>query len=176
MYTRRGDKGETSLFGPRRVPKDSPRVEAYGTVDELNSYLGVVISDCHNRTVTNSLREIQKMLFVAGADLASEPAAASVPRITAAETLRVERMTDDALARLPTLKNFILPGGSRLAAELHFARAICRRAERRVLAATRSEQLNPELVPFLNRLSSYLFNLARLANQKQKVKEYVWKS
>jgi len=176
MYTRRGDKGETSLFGPRRVSKDSPRVEAYGTIDELNSFLGVVLSDCRDKKITASLEDIQRMLFVAGADLAADASAAGVPRISSRDTLRVEKMTDEALKRLPTLKNFILPGGFRVASELQFARTICRRAERRVITASRGENINPELVPFLNRLSSYLFNLARLVNQKQKVKERVWKS
>jgi cob(I)alamin adenosyltransferase len=176
MYTRRGDKGETSLFGPKRVPKDSPRVEAYGAVDELSSYLGVVLSDCRDAKISASLKKIQKMLFVVGADLASDSATSSVPRITDKDTLEIERMTDDLLRRLPALRNFILPGGSRLAAEIQFARAVCRRAERRVVTASRGEGLNSELIPFLNRLSSYLFNLARLVNQRKKVKEEVWKS
>lgn len=176
LYTRRGDKGETSLYGPRRVSKDSPRVEAYGTIDELNSYLGIVIADCRDSMTTKSLKEVQRILFVAGADLSADQAAPKVPRITKADTLRIEQMTDQLLKRLPTLTNFILPGGTRTASELQFARAVCRRAERRVIAAAKEEKLNEELIPFLNRLSSYLFNLARAANAKKGKREEVWKS
>lgn len=158
------------------MSKDSPRVEAYGTVDELNSYLGVVLSDCRDSMTAKSLRAVQKMLFVAGADLAADSTSSNVPRISSSDTLKIERMTDDALGRLPTLSNFILPGGTRLASDIQFARAICRRAERRVIAASKGETLNPELVPFLNRLSSYLFNLARLVNAKNRKKEEVWKA
>ena len=175
VYTRRGDKGETSLYGPRRVSKDSPRVEAYGTIDELNSYLGVILSDCRDSMTTKFLKAIQRMLFVAGADLATDSSTSKVPRITSKETLEVERMTDRILKRLPPLRTFIVPGGTHLASELHFARTMCRRAERRVVAASKEENLGSELVPFLNRLSSLLFNLARLANAKSHRKEEAWK-
>jgi len=176
LYTRRGDKGETSLYGSRRVSKDSPLVEAYGSIDELNSYLGVVLSDCRDSMTTKSLKALQKMLFIAGADLSTGGNPSSVPRISADHTRAIEKMTDDALKRLPTLRNFILPGGSRLASEVQYARTICRRAERRVVSASKFENVNPELVPFLNRLSSYLFNLARVINTKGHRKEEVWKA
>lgn len=176
MYTRRGDKGETSLYGPRRVPKDSPRVEAYGTVDELNSYIGVILSGCTNQNVSASLKKIQNLLFVAGADLATDAGSApKIPRIGDGDTKTVEKMTDDMLERLPTLSDFILPGGSKLAAELQFARAVCRRAERRIVTAASTEKINPELIPFFNRLSSYLFNLARHVNVLQETPEEPWK-
>jgi cob(I)alamin adenosyltransferase len=175
MYTRRGDKGETSLFGPKRVGKDSPRVEAYGAIDELNSLLGVVIADCKDRKLISELKSIQRMLFVAGGDLAAEgSASARVPRIAPRHTLEVETMTDRALRSLPPLRNFILPGGSRVASELQLARAVCRRAERRVVAASRAESVNQELIPFFNRLSSYLFNASRTANAKARRKEEAW--
>lgn len=176
MYTRRGDRGETSLFGPRRVPKDSPRIEACGAIDELNSVIGVVLAGSKPRERVSGLQEIQKMLFVAGADAAADlNDAAAVPRITPSETKRLETMTDELLEKLPTLRNFILPGGNPTAAGLHHARAVCRRAERRLLTASRSEQLNPELLPFLNRLSSYLFNLSRMANKRAGKKDVIWK-
>jgi cob(I)alamin adenosyltransferase len=175
MYTRRGDKGETSLLGSRRVSKDSPRVEAYGAIDELNSLLGVIISDCKDRIMASELKSIQRMLFVAGGDLAAErTASARVPRITSRHILEIERMTDRALKSLPPLRNFILPGGSKAASQLQLARAVCRRAERRVVAASKAESVNTELLPFFNRLSSYLFNTSRLANAKAHRSEEVW--
>ncbi len=177
MYTRRGDRGETSLFGPRRVSKDSPLVEAYGTIDELNSYLGVVISVLRDKKATANLKAVQRMLFVAGADMAAETDGTSkVPRITGADTLVLERMTDALLSKLPKLTNFIMPGGTRASAELHFARTLCRRAERRVVTASKMSRVNPELIPFLNRLSSYLFNLARATNAKKRSKEETWRA
>jgi cob(I)alamin adenosyltransferase len=176
MYTRRGDKGETSLFGPKRVPKDSPRVEAYGEIDELNSLLGVVISNCRDGSMVAELRAVQSMLFVAGGDLAAEGGAkARVPRITHEHTMTIEAMTDSALKSLPPLKNFILPGGSRVGAELQLSRAVCRRVERRIVAASRTESINEELLPFFNRLSSYLFSLSRLANKRAGRKETTWR-
>ncbi|MDA4125000.1 MAG: cob(I)yrinic acid a,c-diamide adenosyltransferase [Thaumarchaeota archaeon] len=177
MYTRRGDRGETSLYGPKRVPKDSPRVEAYGTIDELNSLLGVIIAQSKNRKINAELREVQRWLFVAGADAASElGVSTAVPRISSADTARLEIMTDRLLAGQPTLKNFILPGGSLVGANLQLARAVCRRAERRILTASKAEPMNTELVPFFNRLSSYLFNLSRSVNRKAGKKEDLWKS
>ncbi len=177
MYTRRGDRGETSLYGSKRVAKDSPRVEAYGSIDELNSILGVAISVSKDAKTSASLREIQKMLFVAGADCATEYGGSrKVQRISASETLRLEKMTDDLLGRLPTLKNFILPGGSLVGAHLQLSRAVCRRAERRLKTASRVEEMNPKLLPFFNRLSSYLFNLSRWANKEAGMKEHVWKA
>lgn len=125
---------------------------------------------------TKSLKAVQRLLFVVGADLASDTKPSNIPRVTHEDTLKIERMTDEVLSRLPTLRNFILPGGSRLASEIQYARAVCRRAERRVVAASKSEKLNRELVPFLNRLSSYFFNLARLANARSRVKEEAWKA
>jgi cob(I)alamin adenosyltransferase len=174
VYTRRGDRGETSLFGERRVPKDSPRVEAYGTIDELNSVLGVAASGSPTK-LAPSLREVQALLFVAGADCASDLGKAGVPRISEADVKWVEGLTDSLLASLPPLRNFIIPGGSRLGAELQLARAVCRRAERRILEASRTEKLNPELLPFFNRLSTLLFDLSRVANREARKKEVVWK-
>ena len=177
MYTRRGDKGETSLYGSRRVQKDSPRVEAYGAIDELNSTIGVIIAGTKDRGTVSALKEVQRLLFVAGADAASELKNSSrTPRITHAETVELEKMTDELLSRLPPLGNFILPGGTPTGAMLHLARATCRRAERRLLTASRSEQMNPDLLPFFNRLSSYLFNLSRFVNRRAGKKEDLWKS
>lgn len=176
MYTRRGDQGETSLYGAARVQKDDPRVEAYGTIDELSSVLGVVISGSKDRGLASSLKGVQRMLFVAGGDAATElHGQQKVPRITSADTALLEKMTDDLLAKLPTLTSFILPGGSATGAMIQVARSVCRRAERRVLTASRSQEMNPELLPFFNRLSSYLFNLSRWVNRRSRKKEDVWK-
>ena len=176
MYTRRGDRGETSLYGASRVRKDDPRVEAYGTIDELNSVLGVVIAESKSRGLISSLKQVQRMLFVAGGDAATElHGSQEVPRVTAADVARLEEMTDELVRKLPKLTNFILPGGSPAGAMLQVARAVCRRAERRILTASRSHEMNPELLPFFNRLSSYLFNLSRWENARAGKKEDVWK-
>ncbi|HVC27881.1 MAG TPA: cob(I)yrinic acid a,c-diamide adenosyltransferase [Nitrososphaerales archaeon] len=178
LYTRGGDKGETSLYGPSRVPKDSLRVDAYGTIDELNSCLGVAIAGCRHKAISKQLKRIQAELFTAGADLATEFAAKGegrAPRIVKKDTERLEEMVDELQERLPRLTSFILPGGSQLSSSLHLARAVCRRAERRVVALGRAERINPEMVPYLNRLSTYLFNAARYANVLEGVKDEVWK-
>jgi cob(I)alamin adenosyltransferase len=178
LYTRGGDKGETSLYGAGRVPKDSLRVEAYGTVDELNSSIGVALAGCRHKEVSKPLKRIQAELFTAGADLATELSStggARVPRITKKDTERLERAVDELQAKLPRLTSFILPGGSQLSSSLHLARAVCRRAERKAVALGRAEGINPEIVPYLNRLSTCLFNMARYANLLEGVEDEVWK-
>jgi cob(I)alamin adenosyltransferase len=180
LYTRGGDAGETGLYGSKRVGKDSQRVEAYGNVDELNSCLGVAASVSKHPEVSEALKWVQGRLFVAGADLASELAEtkrdARVPRIGKEDTQRLERMIDELQLKLPRLTNFILPGGSVLSAQLHLARSVCRRAERSVVALAKVEKVNPELIPFLNRLSTYLFNSARYSNILDGIKDEVWRS
>jgi cob(I)alamin adenosyltransferase len=178
LYTRGGDKGETGLYGAKRVAKDSARVDAYGTVDELNSCVGVAIAHCSHDRMTEELKLVQRLLFVAGADLASElPVGGTpdrVPRIGKANTDKLEEVIDEILPTLPRLTKFILPGGSVLSAHLHLARSVCRRAERKVVALGKAEKVNPELVPFLNRLSTLLFNLARYANALEGTEDEVW--
>jgi cob(I)alamin adenosyltransferase len=179
VYTRGGDKGETGLYGGKRVPKDSLRVEAYGSIDELNSSIGVAVSISRLDDVSDSLRRIQGLLFVAGADLAAEVSAQGhadrSQRISRVDTEWLEKEIDSVHAKLPRLTAFILPGGSELSAQLHLARAVCRRAERRVVSASKSETVNPEILPFLNRLSTYLFNLARFANMREGKNDEIWK-
>jgi len=177
LYTRGGDKGETSLYGASRVAKDSPRVAAYGTVDELNSSIGAAIALCKHEEISKPLKRIQSELFIAGADLATELSAKGgtrVPRIQKNDTQQLEKMVDELQERLPKLKSFILPGGSQLASSLHLSRAVCRRAERSVVTLRRTEKINPEMVPYLNRLSTYLFNLARHANVLEGYGDEAW--
>jgi len=177
LYTRGGDKGETSLYGASRVAKDSPRVAAYGTIDELNSCIGAAIAVCKHDEITKPLKRIQSELFTAGADLATELTAkggARVSRIQKEDTQQLEEMVDELQGRLPKLKSFILPGGSQLSSALHLARAVCRRAERSVVTLGRVERINPEMVPYLNRLSTYLFNVARHANVLEGFEDDIW--
>jgi len=179
LYTRRGDTGDTGLYGSRRVRKDSPRVEAYGNVDELNSCVGLAASICNHEEISQDLKWIQGRLLVVGADLASETvnaeAESRVPRINMEDTQKLENIIDGLQTRLPRLTNFILPGGSVLSAHLHLARSICRRAERSVVTLAKVESINQQLIPFLNRLSTYLFNAARLANVLEGKEDEVWR-
>jgi cob(I)alamin adenosyltransferase len=166
IYTRTGDKGDTGLFGGARVPKDDPRVEAYGTVDEANAVIGVALAHCYVPIVQRVLSEVQSDLFTLGAELAS--VAGQEPRLgiqllTAADATRLEQAIDEAEAPLPTLKNFILPGGPPDVAALHLARTVVRRAERRVLTLARREPVRSEVLVYLNRLADLLFVLARRA-------------
>ncbi len=179
MYTRGGDKGATGLFGAKRVAKASQRIEAYGTVDELNSCIGVAIAVCNRDEIIEELKAVQRRLFTTGGDLSSEYSTEKerdrVPRIEKDDTEWLERRIDDLQTKLPRLTVFILPGGSSLSAHLHLARTICRRAERRVVGLGDAEKINPELIPFLNRLSTYLFNLARYANALEEIEDEPWK-
>jgi len=175
IYTRTGDKGETGLAGGRRVPKDSLRVRAYGDVDELNSVIGVARSVLQDAVLNDLLGSLQENLFVAGADLAAPPNMRSnIPRITASMIKEIEKTIDKFEGELPPLKAFILPGGGQAGALLHFARTVARRAERRIVALSKAEEINDQLIPFINRLSDLLFVLARAVNRKEGQKEVEW--
>lgn len=178
LYTRKGDGGQTGLFGARRVSKDSPRVDAYGDIDELNSCIGLAISKSRREEISGALRDIQRMLFVAGADLATElpeeGAEDRIVRIGRDQTKMVEGRIDELYSKLPKLGKFILPGGTELAAQIHVARAVCRRTERRIVSLARREKINPEIIPFFNRLSTLLFDIARYANMVDGEKEEIW--
>ncbi len=177
IYTRTGDKGDTSLFGGQRVSKIALRIEAYGTVDELNSVLGIVRADNAQPEIDRILVRIQEALFVLGADLATPRSAdkKDLRRITAADVEILEREIDTLDARLQPLRNFILPGGSPVAARLHFARTVCRRAERSAVRLSRTEDIGDDVIAYLNRLSDLLFVLARFANHTANVPETLWK-
>lgn len=163
IYTRTGDQGQTGLWGGRRVPKNDLRIQAYGTVDECNSLLGLAQTVCPSE-LTPTLTALQNALFVLGADLASPDASATVPRIQAEDVEKLEDWIDEWETHLPPLTAFILPGGSPAAAWLHLARTVSRRAERLTVALAETEAINPQAVIWLNRLSDTLFVMARYAN------------
>lgn len=177
IYTKTGDRGDTSLLGGQRVPKDALRIEAYGTVDELNSVLGIVRADNSEPEIEQVLTQVQNQLFDLGADLASPRSAAvkSIKRIEANDAAHLEKYIDSLEAHLKPLKSFILPGGSPVAARLHFARTVCRRAERTVVRLSRNEDIGDDITIYLNRLSDLLFVLARYANHAAGVAEVKWK-
>lgn len=175
IYTKTGDKGETGLFGSERVSKASKRIEAYGTVDELNSVLGIVRSLNPPVEIDTMLEEVQGDLFTLGADLATpNNSDASVPRIQKSEIARIEKQIDEIDPKLEPLKHFIIPGGTEVASMLHFARTVCRRAERRVVKLAKKEEIGEQAVVYLNRLADLLFVLARYANHVGGHKEQKW--
>lgn len=176
IYTRSGDEGKTSLFAGGRVSKNHARLHAYGTVDELNSVLGVVLAVGVPEPLSASLHRIQNELFVLGADLATplEASTSYLVRVPAKLTETLEVEIDAWEATLPPLKHFILPGGSLCGALLHQARTICRRAERWVVALQDNEEINTEALRYLNRLSDWLFVAARYANHALEVPEIIW--
>lgn len=173
IYTKGGDLGDTGLFGNVRVPKTALRVEAYGTVDELNCCLGLVRCEAMPADRDDGLREIQETLFEIGADLATPGGSDSLAR--AREGIAwMEQAIDRDDAVLPPLRTFVLPGGHRQAALLHVARAVCRRAERRVWALAQREPVPPEPGTYLNRLSDLLFVWARAANHAHGLPDVPW--
>ena len=176
IYTRAGDTGETSLGDGSRVPKLDCRIGAFGAVDELNSALGVVLAEA---TLPGRLREslerIQNELFDVGADLCVPYGVTDRLRVEQAAVDRLEQLCDDLNADLPTLKSFVLPGGTEAAARLHVARTICRRAERDALVADGEHGINPLVLSYLNRLSDFLFIAARVANAEAGGGEPLWK-
>jgi cob(I)alamin adenosyltransferase len=179
VYTRQGDSGETALAGGQRVPKDSLRIEAYGTADELNSFVGaarVTAMEAGIAELAEILLRVQHELFNLGSILATLPEDVhpKQARVTSAEILRLEQEMDRANAGLHPLRSFVLPGGSRLNAELHICRTVCRRAERACVTLARSEPVPPEAVRYLNRLSDALFVWARWASRLQGTAETLW--
>ncbi|MDI6780022.1 MAG: cob(I)yrinic acid a,c-diamide adenosyltransferase [Bacteroidota bacterium] len=177
IYTKTGDKGETSLFGGKRVSKDDLCVETYGTVDELNSVVGICRTLNPPKKVDQLLYSIQNQLFTLGADLAtplSQKLKQEIPRISKGDIAFLEKSIDDLETTNEPLQAFILPGGSHLAAHLHLARTVCRRAERSVVKLSRKEKIGKHIVVYLNRLSDFLFVLARWMNKNQNIAEIKW--
>jgi cob(I)alamin adenosyltransferase len=172
IYTRTGDDGTTGLGDGTRVPKDSPRVEAYGSVDELNSTLGVLLAvPGLPESIVSCLTEVQHELF----DLGGELCIPGHRAITAAQVERLEQALDSFNDALPALKEFILPGGGPGAAACHVSRAVARRAERRVWTLSKSETVAPEVAQYLNRLSDLLFVLARVIVRHERGSEVLWR-
>lgn len=174
IYTKTGDAGETGLFGGGRVPKDDPRVQAYGAVDELNATLGFAASLTPAEFESDVVQSIQRDLFAIGAELATPNAAKVREQVAEARVQALEQLIDKHEAALPPLKNFILPGGTPKAAALHVARTTCRRAERAVVALARDEQINPIIIHYLNRLSDLLFVLSRAVNAQAGRADIAW--
>ncbi|MEI8135386.1 MAG: cob(I)yrinic acid a,c-diamide adenosyltransferase [bacterium] len=177
IYTKTGDDGTTGLFGGARVRKDDLRIEAYGTVDELNSVMGIITTTEGVEHFIDALREIQQSLFVLGADLATPLESKNtykIPRIELSDVLRIEALIDRMDSELPPLVKFILPGGTPLAALFHFARTECRRAERRLVALSAVEAIGLNDVIYLNRLSDLFFICARRANKFSGVEDIEW--
>jgi cob(I)alamin adenosyltransferase len=180
IYTKRGDAGETSLVGGQRVPKDDLRINAYGTIDELNALLGLAAVSCRDASdlapLSAILNRVQHELFNLGSILATKPEDVhpKQPRITPTEVEQLEREIDRMNDDLPTLRSFVLPGGTRLNAELHVARTVCRRAERAVVTLAREEEIPGDAIRYVNRLSDALFVWSRWANHRLGVPEVLW--
>lgn len=178
IYTKTGDAGQTSLVGGQRIDKDALRIECYGSVDELNAFLGVacVTAEKELPPLLPILRRVQHELFNLGSILATPPELVHPrqPRITSAEIRQLESEIDDMNSALTPLRSFVLPGGSRVSAELHVCRTVCRRAERAAVRLLRQEPVPPEAVQYLNRLSDALFVWSRWANHALNIPEVLW--
>lgn len=171
IYTRTGDSGTTSIVGGTRLPKDNARIEAYGTVDELNSHLGILAADASCPPEQHAvIIKVQNALFNVGGFLAGMPQ----PGVSDADVSLLEDDIDSMTRNLPELHNFILPGGCPLAAQAHVARTVCRRAERRILTAAAEVSVPPIVLTYINRLSDWLYTFARNANVQAEVPELFW--
>jgi cob(I)alamin adenosyltransferase len=175
IYTKTGDEGTTALFGGKRVQKDDIRIEAYGTVDELNSFIGLLNASFQEATQNYFLSEVQKRLFTIGANLASDPEKKMItPDIKNDDIQTLENAMDTMDQLLEPLKNFILPGGDTVIAQAHICRTICRRVERRVITLNNVSQVDPAIIIYLNRLSDYFFVLARYLSHRNNIAEIPW--
>ncbi len=178
IYTRTGDKGETGLLGGTRVPKNDPRIEAYGTIDELNSHMGMLrdLAAPHHAAL---ITRIQSTLFAIGSRLASnsaeEAAKFHVPHVTDRDILELENTMDSMDAELEPMRNFILPGGHPAISQAHICRTVCRRAERRIVELSAQTALSEEMIRYMNRLSDLLFVMARHLGLSHGVKDIPWK-
>ena len=181
VYTKTGDSGFTSLIGGTRVPKFHPRIEAYGTVDELNSFIGIIRDTCDDVHSASTLIKIQECLFTLESWLALEPDESkrmydcgTLPQISETDVESLEKEIDCMNDALPELRHFVLPGGHILVSHCHVARTVCRRAERTVLFLAQENNIEPVLIKYLNRLSDYLFVLSRYFGHLKNAKESIW--
>ncbi len=176
VYTKTGDKGETSLFGGKRVKKYNVRIEAYGTSDELNSWIGLICSQSIDQSHRSVLTEIQDRIFTLGAQLAADPdkPKLKMPRIKETDITLLEEEMDKMDAELPEMTKFTLPGGNTVVSYCHLARCVCRRCERRVIELADAAVVEPLIVQYLNRLSDYLFVLGRKLAQETNAPEVYW--
>ncbi len=177
VYTKTGDKGETSLIGGTRVPKHHIRIESYGTVDELNSYIGLIRDQPMDADTINLLIEIQDRLFTIGSSLASDPGKSKmkIPDLKEEDVTLLEKEMDKMDESLPVMKSFVLPGGHTTVSFCHIARCVCRRAERLVIHLAESEEVSALVIKYLNRLSDYLFVLSRKLTLDLHAVEIPWK-
>ena len=177
IYTKKGDTGKTSLIGGTKVPKHHIRIETYGTVDELNSWIGLVRDQKISKKYKTLLTEIQDRLFTIGASLASDPKKSKmkIPDLREEDVLKLELEMDVMDDKLPEMKSFVLPGGHTIVSYCHIARCVCRRAERFATHLSENDFVDPLVIKYLNRLSDYLFVLARQLTQDLKAKEIAWK-
>ena len=177
VYTKKGDDGSTGLIGGTRITKDDVRIEAYGTVDELNSWIGLVRDQIALAEYQSELIAIQETLFTIGSHLASDPEKTQMqlPEINKSAITDLENSIDSMEEKLEPMKNFILPGGNENVSQIHITRCVCRRAERRVISLSKKARIDPILIHYLNRLSDYLFVLSRRINLKEKGEETPWK-
>ncbi|AQG80186.1 cob(I)yrinic acid a,c-diamide adenosyltransferase [Spirosoma montaniterrae] len=177
IYTKTGDKGQTALIGGRRVSKADLRIDSYGTVDELNSWIGLVRDQAVNSNRRDLLKEIQDRLFTVGAELATDPGKApkqKMPAIVSNDVKLLENAMDTMDAELPELRAFVLPGGHEAVSYCHLARTVCRRAERLVITLNESSPVDELVLQYLNRLSDYLFVLSRKMAQELNAEEVAW--
>jgi len=176
VYTKTGDKGETSLFGGKRVKKDDVRIEAYGTSDELNSWIGLIRSQEIEEDHQPLLEEIQDRIFTLGAQLAADPdkPKLKMPRIEEGDIIKLEERIDEMDQSLPPMTKFTLPGGNSVVSYCHLARCVCRRCERRVIDLSDGAEVDALIIQYLNRLSDYLFVLGRKLAQETNAQEVYW--
>ncbi len=177
IYTKKGDGGETGLYGGKRLPKDDIRIEAYGTVDELNSWLGLLRDGSLSTEDKNRIIDIQEELFTIGSHLAADPDKKNLqlPELNSESIGNLESWIDQMDEELEPMRFFVLPGGHAMVSNCHIARTICRKAERRVISLSRSEEVGSSIIPYLNRLSDLLFTYSRFLSSKLGAEEIPWK-